>query len=483
MNNKYNVAKAWKVVLGMAVLVLLAACNQQREAQEQSDKYPEIFPDYRGVTIPREIAPLNFSVAEAEHLQVEVRNMKDNSLLQAIGKEHVEMDIDAWHKLIASADSLEVSVSVWDQQHPQGVTYRSFRIYVSGDEIEPWIMYRLIPPGYEGWNKMGIYQRSLKDFSEYTITDNTDNGKGCMNCHSACKGNPDNFTFHSRGANGGTIIQRNGRLYKVDLKSLEPGLQGSYNAWHPSGRYIAFSSNKTVQSFMSRSRDKIEGYDLRGDILVYDVEKNKMHWDERFTNDSTMESFPSFSPDGRWMFFVSAQPVNMPTEYDKLRYNILRVPFDPETAQLGQVDTIFSAHEMQRSAIIPRVSPDGRYLMYSTSPTGALNLYHNDSDLGMIDLQSGQQVDCSGLNSEESESYHTWANSGRWVIYSSKRIDGRFTRLYIVHWDGKQWGKPFLLPQQDPRHNTLRMFAYNIPEFITKAVKLDRSELRKLLIK
>lgn len=468
-------------LFALFVFSLLIACNQQREAKEQTDSLPQLFPDYCGVTIPRGIAPLNFSVPEAEHIQAEVRDMKSNTLLLATGGDHVEMDIDRWHEMISSADSLEVTVSVWNQEHPDGIRYKSFSIYVSDDEMDPWIMYRLIPPGYESWNKMGIYQRSLADFNEYTITDQSDAGIGCMNCHSACNGNPDNFSFHSRGEHGGTLILRNGRLTKVNLKSLEPGLQGSYNIWHPSARYIAYSSNKTVQSFMARSRDKIEGYDLRGDIIVYDVENNKMHWDERFTNDSTLESFPAFSPDGRWLYFVSANPVNMPTEYAKLRYNILRVPFDPETAQLGEVDTIFSAHEMQRSAIIPRISPDGRYLMYSTSPTGALNLFHVDSDLGMLDLQTGDSVDCSKLNSDECESYHNWSTNGHWVIFSSKRTDGRFARVYLAHWDGKQWGKPFLLPQEDPKHNTLRMYSYNIPEYITKAVNLDRNELRKLM--
>ncbi len=461
--------------------LLMVGCDSERVAQEKATDQPDIFPDYRGVTIPRSIAPLNFSVASAQHLQIEILNNESGKKLVAKGKEHVEMDIDCWHDLISQSDSILVNVSVWNEAHPEGITYGSFPIYLSNDSIDPWIMYRLIPPGYEGWNKMGIYQRCLANFDERTITDNSDNGRGCMNCHAACQGNPDNFMFHSRGENGGTVIQRNGEVYKVNLKSLEPGLQGSYNYWHPSARYIAFSSNTTMQGFMARSRDKIEGYDLRGDIILYDVENNRVLCDDRFVGDATLESFPSFSPDGKWLYFVSARPVNMPTEYEKLRYGILRVPFDENTGQLGEVDTIFSADKMQRSAIIPRISPDGRYLMYSTSPTGALNLYHNDSDLGMIDLQTDSLVDCTILNSPESESYHSWSRNGKWVIYSSKRIDGRFTRPYFTHWDGKGWSKPFLLPQQDPKHNTLRMTAYNVPDFIIHPVQISRTRVRELI--
>ena len=454
---------------------------REKVTGESTDRWPDIFPDYCGVTIPRGIAPLNFSIPDATDMVVDVRDYSSGKVLHVTGSDHIEMDIEEWHDLIVSADSLEVTVSVWSATKPNGIRYAPFWIYVTNAEIDKWIMYRLIPPGYEGWNKMGIYQRDITNFDELVITDNSDNDRGCLNCHAACQGNPDNFTFHSRSENGGTVIKRGENIYKVNLKSLEPGLQGSYNAWHPSARYIAFSSNTTVQSFMSRSKDKIEGYDLRGDIIVYDVEKNKVSVDARFTDESSLESFPTFSPDGKWLYFVSAKPVNMPTEYDKLRYDILRVPFDVETAELGDVDTLFSSYEMCKSAIIPRISPDGKYLMYSTSPCGALNLYHNDSDLEMIDLLTGDVIACEALNSNQSESYHNWSSNGKWIIFSSKRIDGRFTRVFFSHWDGCGWTKPFMLPQKDPKHNTLRMDAYNIPDFIVKPVEINRGILKKLI--
>lgn len=465
----------------MVGLLLLCACGK-KEAKERADELPSIFPDYVGVTVPETIAPLNFMIEGAGHIRATVRSFGRESIqITSSGKEHVEFDMDKWHNMLESADSLRVTVSLWDDWHPEGITFRDFTIYVSHDSIDPWIAYRLIPPGYEGWNKMGIYQRELSSFDEQTVVDNTDNGRGCLNCHAACNGDPENFMFHSRGGSGGTIIKRGDNVYKVNLKNLEPGLQGSYNAWHPSARYIAFSSNTTVQAFMARSRDKIEGYDVSGKLFIYDVEQNKVHWDERFTNDSTLESFPSFSPDGNWLYFVSAKPVDMPLEYDKLRYNILRVPFNQETAELGAVDTVWSAYEHKASALTPRISEDGRYLMYSTSRSGYMHLYHNDADLGMMDLSTGDLIDCSMLNSNQSESYHGWSRNGHWIVFSSKREDGRFTRVFFAHWNGKTWTKPFMLPQQDPRQNTLNMFAYNIPDFMIRPIRISRDKLRELI--
>ena len=54
-------------------------------------------------------------------------------------------------------------------------------------------------------------------------------------------------------------------------------------------------------------------------------------------------------------------------------------------------------------------------------------------------------------------------------------MDGRYTRLMIAYMDkdGKPH-KPFLLPQEDPRHNTWRLRSYNVPEFIKDKVSLPK---------
>lgn len=89
-------------------------------------------------------------------------------------------------------------------------------------------------------------------------------------------------------------------------------------------------------------------------------------------------------------------------------------------------------------------------------------------------------VDTDILNSSDVESYHSWSSNGRWVIFSSKRIDGRYTRLYVAHWDGKRFTKPLLLPQKNPEHNRERLYSYNIPEFAKTAVSIDRDQMAEL---
>lgn len=472
-------------LFGMLMLLLtcLASCSTEKRASRQSNDLPPIFPDYTDITIPKNIAPLNFCVPQAEEVTATF-TLNGKERMRASGKNTIRLDMDNWHALLAEAEgqAIEVQVSVWNDRNPEGLAYRSFRWHVAKEEIDPWIAYRLIPPGYEQWNKIGIYQRNLASFDEKLIFSNKQNDNGCVNCHSFNQSNPSQMMLHVRSAKGGTLIAKDGKIQKVELNKLPPNMNGSYPAWHPSGRFIVFSSNVTRQSFYSYSREKIEGYDLESNLIVYDTEKNKVITDKRFTEETNWETFPSFSPDGNYLYYCTAVAKEMPKERKQLMYALCRVPFDAESGETGfPIDTIHNPYESGGSASHPRVSPDGRYLMYTETEYGTLPLYHKESDLQMIELATGKRIDTSVLNSNDTESYHVWSRNGRWVMFSSKRIDSRYTRLFFSYMtpDG-HFSKPFLLPQEDPGLNTERLYAFNVPEFITGEVKLNKDEAAKL---
>jgi hypothetical protein len=99
----------------------------------------------------------------------------------------------------------------------------------------------------------------------------------------------------------------------------------------------------------------------------------------------------------------------------------------------------------------------------------------------MIDLESMASVDVTVWNDpSEAESYHSWSSDGRWAMYGSRRLDGRYTRLYIAYFDEDgNPHKPFLLPQEDPRYNIWRLKSFNVPEFIDGKVEVPE-ETEKL---
>lgn len=473
-------------LLAVALLAfVVSACSSfPTVAERKSSEQPVIFPDYVGVTIPSNIAPLNFSITGAEYIKADVA-VDGGQVLEVKGRKGlIDFPLEEWHALLAKSagKSLNVTVSIWTKDEPQGIEFKPFEIHVSPDQIDPWIAYRLIEPSYEGWRQMGLYQRDLTSFVEKVLVDNSVNNEGCVNCHSFKNFSPDEMMFHARGKGGGTVFFKDGKISKVSFPEIGPKKQGVYPMWNPQGRYVAYSSNNTVQAFFGVGDQKIEVYDKDSDLMIYDTEKGEMLVDQRFMDSTRMETFPAWSPDGKALYFCSARPVALPEKRRELRYDILRVGFDQERGQLlEQVDTLYNSREGGLSASFPRLSPDGKYLLYTSSDCATFPIWHKQADMAMIDLQSMQAVDVSALNSTQAESCHAWSSNSRWVVVGSRRLDGRFTRLYFAHVDKDGvCTKPFLLPQQNPHHNTWRLKSYNVPEFILGEVKLPIDKVKAL---
>ena len=116
-----------------------------------------------------------------------------------------------------------------------------------------------------------------------------------------------------------------------------------------------------------------------------------------------------------------------------------------------------------------------------------LNEYGNfpankkDADLYIIDLVSGETKPLEGANSERADSYHTWSSNSHWMVFSSRRIDGYYSRPYITYIDDNGLAtKPFLLPQRNPyKFYNDQMMSYNLPELIS--AKVDNLQ-RKIAI-
>ncbi|MBR1927548.1 MAG: PD40 domain-containing protein [Bacteroidales bacterium] len=467
-----------KVTSLFATIALTAAACVPKVEEPASDA-PEaaIFPDYKEVTVPPNIAPLNFSFEDIDTKGVAVLENSGERLTIRSRKGEFHIPENDWRRLTAAGPETKVTLAEYSGR--KLVTLKPFHIHVSKDTIDPYVAYRLIAPGYETWNKMGLYQRCLENFSQTPIMTNDKTDRNCMNCHSFNTRDPGTMMFHMRAQNGGTYVWKKGKIEKLNTKTPQTISALVYPYWHPSGDYIAFSVNDIAQVFHSTDPNRIEVYDYKSDVVVYDVNNKQVSTSPMLTDTTRMETFPSFSPDGKTLYFCSSPLPEMPQGYKDVRYSICSIPFDPGSFSFGdKVDTVYNAVRSGKDATFPRVSPDGRFLLFSETAYGCFAIWHKDSQLRMIDLEDGTFRDLDGINGPDADSYHSWSGNSRWIIWASRRIDGLYSRLFIAHIDKDgNTSKPFLLPQESIRHDKDLMRSYNVPEFISGPVLFDQDKM------
>ncbi len=469
--------------------LLLTACGRVSAPKDyiKSKDSVLIYPDYHEVTVPVNIAPLTFHVQNtADEVVV---TLSDGAHEFAYAGPDIQPDAEEWRQLQG-----QVTVETYIHSNDAWQKLRPFHITISPDSIDPYISYRLIAPSYVTYEDLTICQRNLETYEEDIIYGNMSNSNEkdgqCINCHSYQNYNPERMQFHVRQAHGGTIIARDGKIERIDMKTGKTVSAGVYPAWHPTENFIAYSTNKTGQSFHTQSNQKVEVQDTYSDLMLYDVDKHEVLPLECDTN--YLDCFPHWSPDGKYLYYCSAYYVKQDTsqsvtkEYDMIknykdvRYSLYRRPFHLSSRSFGERELVYDAAADSMSATLPRVSPNGRWLMFTMAPYGVFHIWHTDADLYLMDLQNGQVQRMDAVNSPNVESYHSWSSNGRWIIFSSRRDDGNFTRPFIAHMDkdGK-FSRPFELPGKYPMYHRELMRSYNIPEFMSGPVTIRPQEFAK----
>lgn len=470
-----------KIYVYMMAAMMLASCTEKPENVTKVDKLPAIFPDYSGVTIPDGIAPMDFNVTGDDYdcVDVTVKGSKGGEVHS--NGDYAKFDLDEWHSLTRQNKGGTLTFTVCVEKDGKWTQYKDFTMTVSPYAIGDWgLTYRRIAPGYEVYGHMGIYQRDLSTFDETPIFDNLAAPGACVNCHTPNRTNPDQYTFHVRGEHGATVVHRDGK--EELLKAKNDSIHGSmvYPYWHPSGKYCAYSTNNTHQSFHSVRSERIEVFDQSSDVFVYEPSTHQLILDSLLMTKDHYETYPAFSPDGRTLYFCSSTAEPIPSGYKDIKYNICKIAFNPDNGTFGtRVDTIFNARKMGKSATHPRPSYDGRYLMFTMSDYGCFPIWHKEADNWLLDLRTGKAQPMTAANSDNTDSWHNWSTNSHWFVFTSRRGDGLYTRLYIASVDDKgNVSKPFLLPQENPLDYYDKLLdSYNTPDFTTKPVKLDEREM------
>jgi hypothetical protein len=433
------------------------------------DVLPPIYPDYCDVTIPENIAPLNFLLrADCEAIEVKAGELT----LNASGNE-VVFDIDDWKTLMQQSADKEIEVTITALINGTWKQYKSFKWQVVSDKVDPYLTYRLIEPDYEIWNHVQIQQRCVENFDVNALGHYDQLENRCMNCHTYANQDPKLSMMYVRGPGGGAILNRDGVLSKLNI----PG--SVYFGFSPTGRYITYSTQKIIPAFHSLASKRLEVYDAASNVYVADTQEHRVISSPLLSDSLKFETFPTFSPDGKYIYYCSADTVSLPQDIKNLQYSLVRIPFDESTGTIGtQVDTLFS----ERSVCHPRISPDGRFILYTVADYGTFPIWHPEADLQMMNLQTGAVDSLSIVNSQKSDTYHSWSSNSRWFVFASKRDDGLYGKPYFcyVDKDGKAH-KPFCLPQEHPQFYDNNLKSFNAPELGKGKVPFDVDDVAKAI--
>jgi tetratricopeptide (TPR) repeat protein len=175
-----------------------------------------------------------------------------------------------------------------------------------------------------------------------------------------------------------------------------------------------------------------------------------------------------WSPDGKYLVFSRAaakepyydgqnvaQVANSPDE-TQIQYDLYRVPFNGGRG--GTPEPIEGASRNGMSNNFPKVSPDGRWIVFVQNRNGLL--MRPDSNLYIVPFKGGtaRRLDC---NLPRMNSWHSFSPNGRWLAFSSK---GRslYTQLFLTHIDENGKDSPAILVENATAANR----GVNIPEFV-----------------
>ena len=508
---KFNPKKTMKrhihsyIILLVAAVLLLASCaNHPAVPSSCKDAgcLPAIFPDYCDVTVPCNIAPLNFMLPAGEYEECVARFTTPDGSQQTYGDGvKVQIPEDEWHAMLDTSKGRSIKVEVWGKKAGEWLKFSPFEIHIAREPIDEYVSYRLIEPSYVAWTFMEIAQRNLTTFEESQIFNNeiTMNNRRigqCINCHSYQNYRTDNMLFHVRLANSGTVIVNDGKVSRVNMKRDYTISGGVYPAWHPTAKLIAFSTNKTRQGFHTLNPNKIEVYDEASDMILYDVETDSV---QVVSNDSTLlEVYPTWSPDGRYLYYCKSVPLpeemrdkDIRTTFPKIQYNLVRRSFDMATHAFGEEELVYDAASDDRSVTLPRISPDGRWLLFALGQYGCFHSRHHDADIVCIPLdkytgtpltwETCSALDLSPVNSRDySDSYPSWSSNGHWIMLASRRDDDNYSRVYFAYFNNGKVGKAFMMPQEDPELHVTLLKSYNRPEFMVEPVKISVGEFSRV---
>ena len=209
-------------------------------------------------------------------------------------------------------------------------------------------------------------------------------------------------------------------------------------------------------------------YPTRGILVWYDRDARKLSPLPGADDPRYVQTDAVWSPGGKYLVFARAEAkdpypangkmaayANDPAEIP-IQYDLYRIPFNGGKG--GKPEPIAGASHNGMSNSFPKVSPDGRWIVFVQARNG--QLMRPDSQLYIVPAAGGEarRMRC---NTPLMNSWHSFSPNGRWLVFSSKSRSP-YTQMFLTHIDSEGRDSPAILIENSTASNR----AVNIPEFV-----------------
>lgn len=139
------------------------------------------------------------------------------------------------------------------------------------------------------------------------------------------------------------------------------------------------------------------------------------------------------------------------------KFDLMKIPFNDGNG--GKPDMIKGASQNNKSNYFPKVSPDGKWMVFCQADN--YMLLQPDSKLYIVPTDGSAEPRLMNCNTSSMNSWHSWSPNGRWLVFSSK-IMGPYTQLFLTHIDKHGNDSPPVWLE----YLKVNERAANIPEFV-----------------
>ncbi len=351
----------------------------------------------------------------------------------------------------------------------------SVRFRISPYPTDPIIVYRMVSPLFHGFKTPDIYYREVSNFKKGMFLP----GKGiyCTNCH-VFPGNPDLKKEDLKLAVAvREQLDKAGRrrrflgLYDFTTKEGNTlNINSSFMGWDPDGKKIAITHGKHIFSLPGVTLETQEFYVVVADIAILDAETLEVESLPGAATPENMETFPAWSPDSKTIIFSRAPELDIKKGVTRAKFDLYTVPYNDGAG--GEAKPVPGAAHNGMSNFQARFSADGKWICFNKAKWASL--IKPSADLWIVSTEEGAMPRLLECNVDYAmDSYHSWSSNSRWLVFTTKRDDGIFTKIYLTEIDEEGHASP---PVELP---TLEesMLCYNIPEFLKYKVTIDADDI------